>query len=903
MATIQIERDLHKYAIPGLVLCSLLIAGYIRLIGVSDDFASLIGADSARYVHQAQQILENGRMPAVDTLRVAPLGQATSTQLTLYPYVIAALYCVAQIVHIDIERFVIILPVLLFILTILPIYLLAWRIFGHAVALLSVNILVLTPHLLARTYGGFTDRDGFVLLLSMWSFFFYVQSYLEEDYKQWLHQGLSSGIMLCLGLTWQGVGIFSAIIVTVELLKIITDDSYDWKSARLFALWTLSILVGLLVFKPQIYSHLRQPYAFIVIVYSGLGLLTALLVSVIQRIPSLKTALSFNHRFPVGFSTIALVGIFSFSLLYNWVYNALLPSLTQPYGDDPLFELIGELQKLGAAGWAEWPGVFYIPMAIGLLYIANAVCHTLNLHKHWTLGLLQIIIFGMALSRLASGQSQANSIETLFTLGSYSISMGIGAIGLVIVFVHACLKRDSQIPISIDRTVWINVFLIVWCLGLLVAMRAAVRFVYLFAIPSTILGSYALLLPFKRWLSSDRWNRLYGLYAVCILWQVYILFVDRIENGLGFIAIYALLGCVTILVVWLITCALEQTTLKRQFAITGIAVYLIVLTALSPHVFLGGGYALHIRHGLPALLLAEDSRVKKAFAWIRENTETDAVIAAHWEYGSWLNLLSNRATIVDEQQPGNWTNVMAKEVFVANNDIQGALEFLKTHEADYLFLTHRNIKYIEYICKEAGVTNNIGIPVFGNVIQDVQVTDKETGAVQTYYRYWLPKWQSAVGGYNLTVDAKTYPVDKWYISSIYVQVDTVEGIVTPIKALVELNLNGSVEYLPPEYLRYGDTVLNADTQNTFLPCTLVIDSVGHAEPMRWHIVYLSPDMRSSLMVRLFLFNEFSEIFERVYPTSETLEDFAAQVWKIHYPDNIETKPEYLHIDTFASTNF
>ena len=141
------------------------------------------------------------------------------------------------------------------------------------------------------------------------------------------------------------------------------------------------------------------------------------------------------------------------------------------------------------------------------------------------------------------------------------------------------------------------------------------------------------------------------------------------------------------------------------------------------------------------------------------------------------------------------------------------------------------------------------------------------------------------------------------ISSIYVQVDMVEGIVTPIKALVELNLNGSVEYLPPEYLRYGDTVLNADAQSTFLPCTLVIDDAGHIEPTRWHIVYLSPDIRSSLMVRLLLFNELSNIFERVYPTSEILEDFAAQVWKIHYPDNITTKPEYLHIDTFASTHF
>ena len=106
---------------------------------------------------------------------------------------------------------------------------------------------------------------------------------------------------------------------------------------------------------------------------------------------------------------------------------------------------------------------------------------------------------------------------------------------------------------------------------------------------------------------------------------------------------------------------------------------------------------------------------------------------------------------------------MAKEVFVANSDIQGALEFLKTHQADYLLLTHRNIKYIEHICREASITNYTGIPVFGNVIQDVQVVDEDTGALQTCYRYWLPKWQSAVGGYNLTVDGKTYSADNWYI--------------------------------------------------------------------------------------------------------------------------------------------
>lgn len=110
--------------------------------------------------------------------------------------------------------------------------------------------------------------------------------------------------------------------------------------------------------------------------------------------------------------------------------------------------------------------------------------------------------------------------------------------------------------------------------------------------------------------------------------------------------------------------------------------------------------------------------------------------------------------------------------------------------------------------------------------------------------------------------------------------------------MLELNLDGKVKYIPPQDIFYENTILGSDEQNYPFPCTMIIDSGGD-DPTKWHIVYLSTEMRSLLMIRLFLLDELGEFFEPVYPTTDNAENFTAKVWKIHYPNNIEVKPEYL----------
>ena len=881
---------MHRYTIIGLLLCSILISIYVRIIDVNYELSSLVGTDSVRYVHQAKQIIEHGQMPDVDTFRASPVGKPTSVQLTLYSYVIAGVYYVAKLGHLDFEQFVVILPVLLFVLTIIPIYLLVWRIFGHGVALLSINILALTPPLVARTYAGFADRDGFILFLVIWCFFFYIQAHLKTDYKQWLYSGLLALSLLCLGLTWQGVGIFAAIMVTVELIKIIVDKSYNLRSAGRLALWVIPVLAGLLSFKPAIYSNLKQPYALVAIGYSGAVVFIALLLSIIQRIRFFNKLLSINHQLPLGFGVVCIFGIVSLLLLSDQLLNIFLSRLLAPFGNAPLFRVIAELQKLGLMGWTLWPGAFFMPMIVGLSFIVNDICDKLNLYKYWTLGSIQFIVFGIAFSRLVSGQSGANFVENSLTVGIYSSSVGIGIIGLLIGFIHTRFRGNSERDIPIDGLTYVKIFLVVWCVGMLISMRAAVRFAYLFTIPCTILGSYGLLQLFNRWFPENKRSWLYALGVICLPWQIYALLIYRAEQRWIIIFIFVLLVGITLLVIWCMTQAIIRRTLKRQFTVVGVVMYLIVLTSVSPHIALGG-YASRIQSGLPVQLLTKDPAVEKSLTWIRENTDSNAVIAAHWEYGSWLNLLANRTTIVDEQQ--QWTAMMAKQVFVGNNGIPGALKFLRAHEVDYLFLTQRDIRHRGNICREAGVATNTSIPVFGNVVQRVAFVNEITGTSQDSYRYWLPNWQSAIGGYELVLKNKTYPADKWYISSIYLFVEESEEAMLPVKAMIELNLDGTVKYLSPQYLHYGEMVLHADERSTSFPCTILIHNDSNTDPTKWHIVYLSAGVRSLLMIRLFLLGELGEVFEHVYPTTNNPEDFAAQVWKIHYPNDIQMKPEYL----------
>ena len=53
---------------------------------------AVLDPDSARYLRQAEIILERGQLPSTDMLRQYPIGKGSETQLSVYPYTLAVLH-------------------------------------------------------------------------------------------------------------------------------------------------------------------------------------------------------------------------------------------------------------------------------------------------------------------------------------------------------------------------------------------------------------------------------------------------------------------------------------------------------------------------------------------------------------------------------------------------------------------------------------------------------------------------------------------------------------------------------------------------------------------------------------------------------------------------------------------
>ena len=117
-------------------------------------------------------------------------------------------------------------------------------------------------------------------------------------------------------------------------------------------------------------------------------------------------------------------------------------------------------------------------------------------------------------------------------------------------------------------------------------------------------------------------------------------------------------------------------------AITGITLMLILFW---PPV---GGHAtraLFAATKSPSVISGK-SEIILTFQWMKANLRRNAVVAAHWPYGSQLNVLGRVKTIIDQDHYiQHWIHLYNEHVRNAT-DAREALTFLKTHGATHLML-------------------------------------------------------------------------------------------------------------------------------------------------------------------------------------------------------------------------
>lgn len=104
--------------------------------------------------------------------------------------------------------------------------------------------------------------------------------------------------------------------------------------------------------------------------------------------------------------------------------------------------------------------------------------------------------------------------------------------------------------------------------------------------------------------------------------------------------------------------------------------------------------ARHMRKAVPG-----HTQLEKAYRWMKTHLPPHAIVAAHWNFGSQLNVLADVKTIVDQDHYiQHWIYLYEKHIYFTKSE-QEALEFLKTHHATHIMLT-QNEPYVTYLNTE-----------------------------------------------------------------------------------------------------------------------------------------------------------------------------------------------------------
>lgn len=868
---------------------------------------SVLDPDSARYLRQAQVIVEQGHLPSIDSMRHYPIGKSSATQLSVYPYTLAFLYkCVSLLFRgVTLEQIITFSSLLFFSLSLIVFYFLMRRLLGWPTALLATNLCVVVPSTLGRSVVGYADRDAFCLFLAFGSYYLYISAYQSSQLKNRLILGLLSGVvMMLLGLTWQGAGLFISIIVLLNFICFMFPNY--WKTdSYLYLIWLSPVIIGLLGFK-SVYRDFSQAHAILAVGPSCGLLVLVLLFAIVSKHPKLSEFFTLGGKIPLSFAvTVVTVGLGSVVLLQfsfgtSELLNRAWTHFLGPFGSGRLETSIEELQKRGVMSWSVWPGYFLIFIVGGTLILMKRFASTAHLNVWVSLTLFEVLLAGTILTRFASMKD--TSYESPLMTSLYASSLIAFAIGMTAVYLWSYSRqRETQPELRPDIG---DLFLWVSFCVLLFSARGAIRFEFFFAPVAMALGCYAFVRALET-LGIPDWG--FGWILLFLLvFEFY-----AIGKHLSWLRLpHSYYDSSTVLSFALITAVgISAAVMRRTFrgfdkvwifrsGVVAVFVFLLLLLGGPASFPLLGGYADLSYTKAAEIRPIVTSPISRALEWLKRNTPQSSIVAAWWDHGSFINLLSHRTTIIDEQQLPYWVHLMARHVLFAETDLQ-ALEFLKAHGATHLLITRRELRGFGGISILASDEDLDRYSFLTPSPASREIIQSQSGG--TIFRY-NPEANDDFMNAPITVNGKTYPVGAWKINGIYLKLEELNGDTDqPPGILIEIESEGQkVRFIPEEFYYRG--MMYQQSGENILPCTLLISS--HTDnPLDWEILCLPPKVRNTLMIRLYLLNQVSDYFRPVYPPETGphqddwgMLDYSARIWEIHYPQSFPTDSKYLRTD-------
>lgn len=701
---------LKKGALLVLVLIIAGFGGYLRGQNLKFlDEKYLVGSDPYRYFRQARLVVEEGKLPDVETERNFPEGLNLAERGTLFPELLAASHRVIHHIFpsVSLHYTLSLYPPVIMGIALIFLFLLTHRLFGRFTALLTLLLLAALPVFIQRTLAGYVDTDALIVLLFFAGIYFYSLSFQENfGVRGLVCAGIAGGLSGILSLVWPGGGIISLIFCAFQLL-ISWERIYTKEDLYRFLCWFLPTVLVIVGFGTSYWKNLQATFTVLAL-YVPLAMFCVIVVIFfLQRSPRwirLSQRLQLSIGLIVSLSLLC-VGILFFTFYsrdLSWV-EELTQRLRYPYGKNGVMEFVGELQPTTWQNWRKAYGIIGLTTLAGFFLVAYSY-PSLNLRRSLIYasiggaGLLMIGLIGtipkVEILRLFSIQS------TLILFGNFCLFASLVAAARF--RYHKGLGTGSFVPRSATPINGgkLHLFLIVWFVIAWNLANAAVRF-HLFLTP--IAAIFTCL--FFSWLLQKTLPVFAKIWTQCLLGFIFLAWLMLINTSdiFSFMLQVVTLGKMEIsfpgriqfLLTLLITAVLfgpilqdmlsqKEGTLPILRVVGAICVVLLIWLNLA------GLYALgpveraviwEAQQGIPY----PNKVVRTACEWLEENTPQNAVIAADWGIGSAINELGRRTTIVDEEQNIPRILEMAQELFCGTEDT--ARQFLQKYGVTHLLLS------------------------------------------------------------------------------------------------------------------------------------------------------------------------------------------------------------------------
>jgi asparagine N-glycosylation enzyme membrane subunit Stt3 len=817
---------------------------------------------------------EYGSLMNVDYSRYVPWGFGNLADFRFLANVIVSLQKILNVFSpgITIEKVHVLYPAIAFLVGLVFFFLLVKKLFDYRVSLLATFFLATTPAFLHRTMAGFSDKESLALAFMFAAFYFFVVGWKSKKlFRGLVLSGIGGIFTGLMGMIWGGVTFAIASIAGFVFIKFVfikykTKDFYNY-SVWFFSFLTLMFLTGRYQFAvdggiTHVIDTAFALYTFLV----------GLTIFIIFKKNLFKIKNKITSKIPEGVAGALItgfLGLFIFRRLTD-----IFITLTNPFGQSRWALTVAEAHQpylidlIGSIGWK-----FFIVMLIGAIVLFHKSTKSFN--SKWKItSIFTVFMLGFVFNRYRSDAKYLNGDTNvaLFAYLGFALLFGL----FVLSYYLYSYKKDKDL---FDKFKNINgdyIFILIWFLVMIVAVRSANRLIFVFPVVGTIISAYLLVLLFDYSLKIRKnWAKI-GIWVLLFLVLLNPLNLSADWGGGG---------------------AVKSST-KNLFDRGIMLTY--PETSIAQARSSGPGYNI---------------QWQRAMSWIRENTDEpvitvtktskgldmqyDGPVFAHWwDYGYWVQTGGERATVTDGgNAKGSLNHMMGRHFLTAQNDTE-ALEFLKAHNVTHTLIISDEIgKYPAFssIGADSEWDRYSWIQVFSR--DDRQVQETRDGTVFVFTGGSPLDW-------DFEYNNKIYPKSAAGIAGVFVPTQKIDdNSVSFLQPSIVVIYNDVQETIPLKCLYVNGEEINFEGDG-YDGCFFILPSInGQNVDNLGNGLMVSEKVKKTLFYRHYLIGKENEYFKLVHDDSDQMPLALfngriigpLKIWEVSYPEDLEV-PEIYYFD-------